>query len=285
MRSRYFISRFFNTTELFGSRTAITTMQPQVVNSSLFCRRGPIMPNPTSKKHITHDQEINRVIKGYQQFRETYFCEKKKNPLYKKLVREGQTPKTMVIACSDSRVDPSIILGCSPGELFVVRNVANLVPPYDNDPKHHGTSAALEFAVQTLKVSHIIVLGHSHCGGITALLKPHHHPTDSKEHSFIASWMNIAEEAKNDVLAKHKNHSLEQQAEACEKQSLLISQRNLLTFPWIRDKVIADRLSLHSWHFDLNTGIIQRFNTQLQRFEDLETAQHINDLTLARSKL
>lgn len=226
------------------------------------------MPTPIKSENACEDLEIERFLHGYQQFREKYFAKNKKNSLYKKLVREGQSPKTMVIACSDSRVDPSIILGSEPGELFVVRNVANLVPPYDNDPKHHGTSAALEFAVQTLGVNHIIVLGHSHCGGIRALLAA---PIQAhtQGNSFISSWMNIANVAKAKVLAEYRDAPVAQQEKTCEEQSLRISLKNLLTFPWIHEKVTAGMLSLHAWRFDLSTGIIQHFNTKTQAFEDL----------------
>lgn len=217
---------------------------------------------------ISHDHEIERFLQGYQQFRSTYFSDDKKHVLYEKLVKEGQSPKTMVIACSDSRVDPSIILGSQPGELFVVRNVANLVPPYDNDPKHHGTSAALEFAVQTLSVQHIIVLGHSHCGGIRALLATPMH-THAQSNSFIDSWMNIANVAKAKVIADYRDAPIEQQEKTCEEQSLRISLKNLLTFPWIHEKVSAGMLTLHAWRFDLSSGIIQRLNTNTQLFEDL----------------
>lgn len=240
----------------------------------------------TSRPSSQHNDEISRLIMGYQQFRSQYF-KNPKNTLFKDLVDKGQSPKIMVIACSDSRVDPSTILGGLPGELFVVRNVANLIPPYDNDPKHHGTSAALEFAVQSLKVHHIIVLGHSHCGGIRALLKPPRHSKNSKESSFITSWMNIANEAKEKVLTQCKEQPLEQQAKVCEEQSLLISLKNLRTFPWIDEKVCAGILSLHVWRFDLSTGTIQRFNADSHQFEDLKlkTPEHNNGIDLPRSKL
>lgn len=223
----------------------------------------------TKKKIVTTEQDMNRFLKGYQKFRAHYFSKDRKSPLYKKLLREGQSPKIMVIACSDSRVDPSIILGALPGELFVVRNVANLVPPFDNNPKHHGTSAALEFAVQVLGVSHIIVLGHSHCGGIQALLKPLQDQQAPREHNFITSWMNIASAAREKVSQCCQDQPPEVQAKLCEEESLLISLNNLRTFPWIDSRVQAGLLSLHAWHFDLRTGVIEQFNQAHQQFEEL----------------
>jgi carbonic anhydrase len=212
-----------------------------------------------------HGAEIKQFIAGYKRFRARYFCEKKINPLYKKLVAEGQSPNTMVVTCSDARVDPSIILDVLPGELFVVRNVANLVPPYDDDPKHHGTSAALEFAVQTLKVRHIIVLAHSHCSGIRTLLET----SLTQKSSFLASWMSIAQAAKEHVVKHYPDLSLAQQAELCEQNALLISLKNLHTFPWIQDKITAGQLSLHAWRFDLASGVISQFNERLNQFESL----------------
>lgn len=212
-----------------------------------------------------HNKEIEAFIAGYKKFRAHYFSKDKKNPLYARLVQDGQNPKTMIITCSDARVDPSIILDVLPGELFVVRNVANLVPPYDNDPKHHGTSAALEFGVRFLHVHHIIILAHSHCGGIRALLET----SDVKENDFISSWMNIAQAAKEKVLRHYQHLPLEQQAAYCEEASLLISLKNLRTFPWIEEKVQANQLFLHAWRFDLANGMIKRFNAALDQFEDL----------------
>ncbi len=214
-----------------------------------------------------HNNEIARLIQGYEDFRTQYF-NNPQNELYKKLVKNGQSPKTMVVACSDSRVDPSIILNCAPGQLFVVRNVANLVPPFDNDPKHHGTSAALEFAVQTLKVQNIIVLGHSHCGGIRALLAKNK-KTAPAQTDFISSWMSIVKEAREKALSESTQHTLEEQAKLCEEQALAISLRNLHSFPWIQEKVNLNLLYLHAWRFDLANGLLQQFNPNSEQFEDL----------------
>ena len=113
---------------------------------------------------------LQKILRGYSQFRKKYATGDQSIMQY--LATHGQKPETMVIACCDSRVDPSLILQCDPGDLFVVRNVANIVPPYECDEKHHGTSAALEFGVCYLQVKHIIILGHSQCGGIDALIHP-----------------------------------------------------------------------------------------------------------------
>ena len=144
-----------------------------------------------SKKGNHYVYEIEELLAGYAKFLE------QDGELFKKLAK-GQAPKTMVIACSDSRVDPVTIFGVQPGEIFVVRNVAALVPPYvENYDRHHGTSAAIEFAVRHLKVSKIIVMGHSECGGIKYLLNP---PKKESYESFIGPWVNIAKEAKEKVV-------------------------------------------------------------------------------------
>ncbi len=215
------------------------------------------------KKQISNSV-IDILIEGYKKFKTEHFEE---SNLYDDLVQYGQQPKALVIACCDSRVDPAIVTHCKPGELFVVRNVANLVPPYDNDPKHHGTSAALEFGVTNLNVSDIIVFGHSHCGGIRALMEQSECPITQ---SFISAWMNIATAAKQQVLVQHQQESLDIQSHHCEKQSLLISLQNLKTFPWITERVAAHRLSLHAWYFNLKTGMIETYQTETDQFVSLE---------------
>lgn len=208
-----------------------------------------------------------KLIKGYKKFQQHYF--ESNNLLFENLVEDGQKPKFLVIACCDSRVDPAIITGCAPGELFVVRNVANLVPPFDNDRKHHGTSAALEFAVCGLGVKHIIVLGHNHCGGIAALLK-NETQAENPHRGFIESWMDIAVAARNNVQAKYSDLPFAEQACHCEKMALQISLNNLLTFPWIKEKVDAKMLYIHAWYFDLKKGEITRFDQQTKTFKKLE---------------
>ncbi len=206
---------------------------------------------------------INSLIAGYQEFRRQHFEESK---AYDALVAYGQNPKILTIACCDSRVDPAIVTGCKPGELFVARNVANLVPPFDSDPRHHGTSAALEFAVMGLGVSDIIVFGHSHCGGIRALMEA---PSSGVPSDFIASWMNIAQPAKQQVLTEHPEFTLDQQAHQCEKRSLFISLDNLMTFPWIKERVLSGQLFLHLWYFNLSTGMIEAYQKESDTFEPL----------------
>lgn len=194
------------------------------------------------------------ILRGYQQFREKYTTGDRSIMQY--LADNGQRPQVMVIACCDSRVDPALILQCDPGELFVVRNVANIVPPYEKDEMHHGTSAALEFAACYLNVEHLIILGHSQCGGINALLNE----ADLHQNDFITNWVSLIKPA-------HTNH-LDQ--DTCAKQALLQSRMNCMTFPWLQQKVTEQLLTIHLWFFDIKTGQIFAFDEGQKSFLPLE---------------
>ncbi|HER26581.1 MAG TPA: carbonic anhydrase [Rhodospirillales bacterium] len=186
---------------------------------------------------------INRLIEGFASFRQTYY--EKRPDFFRQLIEKGQRPDIMIIACSDSRVNPSIIARADPGELFIVRNVANLVPPYAPDGSYHGTSAAVEFAVRDLGVGHIIVLGHSHCGGIRYLCQGHE---NMENREFLDGWMSIVGTAQDSDL------SGEEQLRHVERAAVKVSLGNLLTFPWISERIEEGRLQLHGWLFDLDVG-------------------------------
>lgn len=208
-------------------------------------------------------EEIQKLIAGFRRFRSEHFEQNRE--LYRQLVTQGQNPKTLVIACSDSRVDPAIITDCAPGDLFIVRNVANLVPPCEGGGGYHGTSAALQFAVNFLEVKHIIVIGHVQCGGIKALL----HGIDDESGQFIADWVSIAAPAREQVLAELPGHSPQEQQCACEQASVLLSLANLLSFPWIRQGVVRGTLKIHGWYFDLKAGQLLGYNSNTRQFESL----------------
>lgn len=196
---------------------------------------------------------MKTLLEGYERFRDGYWLQHKE--LYSTLAREGQSPSAMVIACADSRVAPETIFDCAPGEIFVVRNVSALVPPYEPDNQKHATSAALEFAVNSLNVRSIIVLGHSNCGGIRALMKGPAHGS----HDFIDSWMEIAKIARQRVCDSPQSaeDSFETQCAACEHEAIRVSLANLLTFPWIKERVLDGRLTLTGLHFNVETGNLQ----------------------------
>ncbi len=209
--------------------------------------------------------EINRLIKGYQEFRKQYFEEKKY--IYDELTIHGQHPKILVIACSDSRVDPVIVTNCMPGELFVIRNVANLVPPYEKDNSYHGTSAALEYGVCSLGIKHIIVFGHSNCGGITNLLNLKNKSHKPKE--FVDKWTELAKPALKQTLKEHEDASLQEKVYFCGQYSLINSLNNLRTFPWVKERETARELFLHAWNFNLSTGIITSYDAKKDAFVEL----------------
>ncbi|MES1981161.1 MAG: carbonic anhydrase [Pseudomonadota bacterium] len=203
------------------------------------------------------------LTQGFQRFRERHFA--KDNALYSNLVARGQTPKTLIVGCCDSRVDPSLILDCAPGDLFVIRNVANLVPPADpSNSGHHGTSAALEFGVRNLQVAHVIVMGHAQCGGIGALVQS---GGISSPDTFIGEWMHLAESARAEVMREMPNASLEDQIRSCEQRAILVSLRNLMTFSWVRERVENGTLTLHGWYFDIEHGRLLRYNSTTGAFE------------------
>ena len=195
------------------------------------------------------------LVEGFQRFREQHF--ESNDSLYQQLVTEGQTPKTMVVACCDSRVDPALVLDCEPGDLFVIRNVANLVPPVEGRAGHHGTTAAIEYGVCNLGVDHIIVLGHAHCGGIGTLVKS---GGVSNPGSFIDDWMCLVESARSSVMTEMPNATLKEQMRACEQRAILVSLGNLMTFSWVRERVEAGKLTLHGWYFDIENGQLLRYD-------------------------
>lgn len=210
-------------------------------------------------------RDFDELLQGYTKFQEMYAQDD--TSLYDRLTREGQSPQALVIACSDSRVDPALILNCEPGDLFVVRNVANLIPPYEMDQSYHGTSAALEFAVCDLQIKHIIVLGHSDCGGIRSLFEPN--PTQDSNRGFIRKWMELAESARLKTIEHASHKSLNDKINFCCQDSLRNSLANLKTFPWIQDRINNGELFIHAWFFDLHTRKIMNFNPEGNRFEDL----------------
>jgi len=188
---------------------------------------------------------LDQLITGYRRFRERTWPHERGR--FEALSVHGQSPRAMVITCSDSRVDPQMIFGAVPGELFVVRNVASLVPPYEPDAAHHGTSAALEFGVRVLKVSHLVVMGHGQCGGVRALLEGA--PPEASD--FVGPWMSLARKARDQVLSCEP---AELRQQVCEQEVVKLSLANLMTFPWVREAVEAGRLRLHGCHFAIYTG-------------------------------
>ena len=167
------------------------------------------------------------------------------------LAEAGQKPTTMIIACCDSRAAPEMIFDSGPGELFVLRNVANLVPTYQPDGGQHGTSAAIEFAIKGLGISNIVVMGHGRCGGIKAALDPHMKPLDSGD--FIGKWMSMLGELPSQLGQNSLLTDTERQT-AMERISIRNSIRNLRTFPYVKKLEDEGKLAVHGAWFDISTG-------------------------------
>lgn len=183
---------------------------------------------------------------------------------YRSLAREGQAPETMIVACCDSRAAPEVIFNAGPGELFVLRNVANLVPPYAPDGEYHSTSAALEFAVQSLKVKNIVVMGHGRCGGIRAALDTTSAPLSPGD--FIGKWMSLIAPAAEAVSASTMMTTGERQT-ALERISIRYSIANLRTFPCVKILEGKGKLTLHGAWFDISTGELWAMNNETGDFE------------------
>jgi carbonic anhydrase len=198
---------------------------------------------------------FKKLRKGYQRFRIAHAVGA--DSLMRTLAQDGQRPEVMVVACSDSRVDPALLLQSLPGELFVVRNVANIIPPYEADDAHHGTSAALEFGICYLHVNHLIILGHSQCGGIQAMLSPENLHQDD----FISNWTNINKDS--------SLHFESHQADDCAKASLAQSYQNCLTFPWIKSRVDEKKLEIHCWFFDIKQACLYELNHATGKYREI----------------
>lgn len=210
-------------------------------------------------------EELSDLIDGYRRFRSTYFSEQAE--LFPKLSSQGQSPEILVVACCDARVDPAIVLGCAPGDLFVIRNVANIVPPYEAAGNYHGTSAALEFAIHCLPIRHIIVLGHAQCGGIHSLVNAKDPAAEQHHSEFIGSWMQIVADACQ--MAPMLQSEGDAPARACEKAAITISLKNLMSFSWIRSRVEAKTLQLHGWYFDLVDGSLSAYEPENRQFRSI----------------
>ena len=203
--------------------------------------------------------DIEKFVQGFTCFQQQYFSEPQNVP---DSLRAGQRPATLVIGCCDARVDPMLLTGSLPGELFVVRNIANLVPPCTPHAPP-GVSSAIEFAICNLEVARVIVLGHSHCGGIRALMGPR---TPVAETDFVGQWMRIAEPVARQVMRELAHRNSAEQHHACELASILHSLDNLLTYPWLKRRVEQGLVKLHGWYFDIEAGALMAYSARQQRF-------------------
>ena len=202
----------------------------------------------------------DELTAGYHRFRADRWPTARAD--YEVLATKGQKPHTLIVACSDSRADPALIFDAKPGELFVVRNVANLVPPYEPDGKLHGVSAALEFGVKVLGVKRIVVMGHAHCGGVNAMING----APEIVSDFVAPWIAQGAPVVRHVAETVEPHEVDR---AAEEAIVRLSIRNLRTFPWIAEREQAGRLILSGLHFGIADGVLRAL-TDKPRFEPLD---------------
>ena len=214
-------------------------------------------------------EDVRPLMEGYSAYRsETYPA---KAQLLSDLAAHGQSPHSLVVSCCDSRVDPTTIFNAGPGEIFVVRNVANLVPPCDLDGEFHSASAALAFGVTGLGVQHIVVLGHSSCGGIKALREDAYGGESSGP--FIAKWMSVMAETRDKTLSEAGGADPAILQRRLEHASVVASLENLRTFSFIRERVEAGTLSLHGAYYDIASGGLHAYRPDTGGFSPVETAQ------------
>lgn len=204
---------------------------------------------------------VDKLLTGYRSYRDGPY--ELSRSLIEDLVTHGQRPEVAVVACSDSRVDPVILFQADPGDLFIIRNVANLVPPMEEEGTYHGTSAALEFAVLGLNVKHLVVLGHAHCSGIKLMMDPE--PYDSA-FKYVPSWVSMLSAAHRRVLATMSTAGEQACIRACEQNAVLVSLENLTTFPWVRERVESGTLQLHGWYVDIAIPELSAYDWEAGKF-------------------
>ncbi len=210
--------------------------------------------------------DISELIKGYEKFKDTKF--KKYENKFLDLVENGQHPKVLFIACSDSRVNPSLITSANPGDLFIVRNIGNFIPPYNPEDKHFCTAAAIEYAVSELEVTDIIVCGHSKCGAIASMYKN----IEGENLIHVRRWLKLGDETK-EYIEKNLDHTIsnEEKLRLSEKISTIFQLKNLLTYPEIKRKVDEGKLFLRAWYYDIAKGELEYFNTESGEYMPMES--------------
>ncbi len=221
------------------------------------------MPQGTCVAMNNQTPELSELIEGYHRFRESGWKPERERWA---TLKEGQEPRVMVIACSDSRVDPSQIFDVDPGEIFVVRNVAALVPPFETTPGLHGVSAALEFAVQFLKVREVVVMGHGMCGGCKAALTQSMHGCERGQGGFVADWISLLDDTRKAVATEHGTEGRPAE-KAMELAAVRVSLANLRTFPCVKSKEAKGELTLRGAFFAISDGVLHLLDEQSGEFQ------------------
>ncbi len=208
---------------------------------------------------------IDIIIEGYEKFKDKKFKHYKEHFL--ELVEKGQQPKVLFIACCDSRIVPSLLTSTNPGDMFIVRNIGNMVAPYSPDNDYHSTAAAIEYAVSILKVSDIIVCGHSHCGAINGLYKD---DRDDESLLHVNKWLELGVKAKDFVISSMPNATFEEKLRATEKSSIVFQLVNLLTYPQVEKRVNEGKLNINGWYYDIENGKLEYYDDESLKFKPLE---------------
>jgi carbonic anhydrase len=208
---------------------------------------------------------LEGLLQGFADFRLGYFREH--SDLFEKLASEGQSPKILIVGCADARVDPGILTQTKPGDIFTVRNIGAIVPPAQIPPdeRQHGTSAAIEFAVRGLEVQHVVILGHALCGGIAQLVDGD--KSAFAHYDYLSTWTAVAQDVRDLAVRELQGKSRDEIARAVEQAAVVNSVVNLMSFPWIAERVAAGKLVLHAWWFNLIEGQLYAFNPDTSSFD------------------
>lgn len=206
---------------------------------------------------------------GNEIFQRVYFKKREKELL--ELAIKGQQPKALFIGCADSRVIPNLIVQSKPGDLFVIRNVGNFVPPYKPDEDYHATASGIEYAINVLNVSEVIICGHSHCGACKSLF----HPMDDPNLVHIKKWLDLGNRAKTMALLSLGHDADEERLlRLTERLSIITQIENLLTYPFVKERLDDERLFIHGWYYDIETGNIDYYDPDQHRYLPLSELTH-----------
>ena len=210
--------------------------------------------------------DIGKLISGFRVFKATTF--QKQKDMIGHLIEQGQKPSTLVISCADIRLSPTELFAANPGELFIINNIGGLAPRYDTEGIH-GILSAIEYAVVDLGVKNIIVLGHARCDSIKMMMSDKFSATSNGLSKSMKIWLSVASEAREAVKKQMSQKTEEEQQKSCEQESLIVSMRNLMTYPYIVKRMKENKLNIFGWHFDIETGDILAFDPDTRFFEPI----------------
>lgn len=208
---------------------------------------------------------LDKLISGYRIFKATIYPRKK--DLATHFLQLGIKPKTLVVTSCSLQISPDELTSSNPGELYVIRNVGGIIPPYGSSA--YGIIAAIEYAVKELYVENVVIIGHSHCDGIHLMMDKEKEKDLQGYNDPMAAWMHVIDDAKNAVRSQLGKSSKEEQETACEHEAVLVSLRNLVGYPFVKERISKNDVGIFGWHFDIETGALQSFNPKSKVFEDI----------------